>query len=429
MTLNLLAVGDLHLGRSPGGLPAKLREELDVRDLGPATALRRIVAAATAMPVDAVVFAGDVVEQEDDFFEAYRDLRDAVRTLDRAGITVAAVAGNHDVRVLPHLADEMPAFRLLGRGGNWEDLTLVSRNGTEVVLHGWSFTTPRVLESPLGDYRFPRDLRPTLGLLHCDRDQAGSPHAPVGSRELVASGLDAWLLGHIHRPDALDVTTPSGYLGSATALRRSETGPRGPWLYVLESGGIRTVEQWPLAPLRWEELTVPLDGIHEAADARQRLLHAAVEAGRGIVGASHRPDVLGLRITFTGRTDLRREVDTLLAAEDLTEIPGVAELRCFVGHYRFDTLPEVDLHQLAQRTDPVGLLARRLILLEENNDPAGQRRLLQLARERLENAGRDPVWGDLALSTPTDAELLGFLREAAREGLDALLAQHREPGT
>ena len=67
-----------------------------------------------------MLLAGDVVEQEDDFYEAYGDLRRGVDRLAAAGVPVLGVSGNHDVQVLPRLADAVPGFRLLGRGGAWE---------------------------------------------------------------------------------------------------------------------------------------------------------------------------------------------------------------------------------------------------------------------------------------------------------------------
>ena len=426
MTLRLLAVGDLHLGRQPGGLPEALTTRLDTRQLGPAGALRRIVDVAIAREVDAVAFAGDLVEQEDDFFEAYGDLHAAVAALHGAGIAVVGIAGNHDVRVLPYLADEVEAFQLLGRDGTWDSVVLSGSDGVEAVLHGWSFPEARVAVSPLRDHVFSRDRRPALGLLHCDRDQSGSIHAPVTRAELAGAGLDGWLLGHIHKPDDLSPASPGGYLGSATALRRSETGPRGPWLWTIGAEGIRSIEHWPLAPLRWEPLEVSLDGIAEAEDARSRLLRVATETAGRIIEQQHRPEALGFRVEFTGRTDLRQAVASMLASEDLSDIAGVDGLHCFVGRYHFATLPELDLERLARRGDPAGLLAQRLLLLDEDPATPDRRDLLARARARLESAAREPAWQPLNPNEPGDDELAGWLREAAATALDELLAQHRE---
>jgi DNA repair protein SbcD/Mre11 len=122
MTVRLLCVGDMHLGRSPGGLGGERLGllDLDARQLGPRAAWERTVEHALEEAVDALLLAGDVVDAEDDFFEAYDALKRGVETLVDAGIAVLGVAGNHDVKVLPELAKHVADFRLLGRGGRWE---------------------------------------------------------------------------------------------------------------------------------------------------------------------------------------------------------------------------------------------------------------------------------------------------------------------
>ena len=103
--ITLLAVGDVHLGTRPVSLPGDLTDwDVDPRELTPEAALGAAVDRAIAEGVDAVVFAGDVVESTNARFEAIRPLEAAVRRLAEAGIPVLGVAGNHDVEALPRLA-------------------------------------------------------------------------------------------------------------------------------------------------------------------------------------------------------------------------------------------------------------------------------------------------------------------------------------
>jgi DNA repair protein SbcD/Mre11 len=433
MPLKLLAVGDVHLGRHPGGVPSVGRDpdligpEGPARALGPGAALERLVARAIAEHVDAVAFAGDVVEQEDDFFEAYRDLHRAVAALAAAGVRVVGVAGNHDVRVLPRLADELPNFHLLGRGASWEALPLRARDGTEVVLHGWSFARTTVSQSPLRGHRFARDGRPAIGLLHCDRDQADSRYAPVTTAELADAGLDAWLLGHIHQPDPLTVQAPSGYLGSVTALRRSELGARGPWLYTIGARGVLDVEHWALAPLRWELLTVDVSTCEDADAAVAAALHAARVTAARVTETGLAPDVLALRLRIEGRCDFRRALERQLQAM-VHDFQLAPRLRAFVGDWQLDTLPHVDLATLAREPDPAGLLARRLQLLDAQPADPARMALLERARTQLARPLHDSAWQALGDPAPDDATLADWLRTGARRGLDALLSQRREAG-
>mgnify|MGYP000096576153 CR=1 FL=1 len=421
MSLKLLALGDLHLGRLPSRLPDELQDR--AREMGPVGAWRRIVDAAIDERVDAIALAGDVVEDEYDFFEAYRELAAGVERLLDANIRVLGVVGNHDVQVLPRLAEQIEGFELLGRGGEWEQITLVA--GSErMTVHGWSFPQRVVRLSPLAEQWFDPGPGPNLGLLHCDCDQTGSAYAPVTTAELQSASLDGWLLGHIHAPDLLSVEHPIGYLGSATGLDSGEPGPRGPWLVTVDGGRIVGIEHWPLAPLHWQRLPVDLTGIESPEDARDRLLAAVNNLDRDLSARSIVPEAAGLRVQFTGRSDLRREVEALFAPEDLAALyVGNSRIHYFVESRRYDLAPTLDMETLAQRGDPPGLLARRLQLLERASDDPERRALIKDAREHLATRGDKPYWRVLGDTTPDDETVATWLREAGLTALDRLLAQ------
>ena len=65
--LELLYTGDLHLGRHPSRIP----DDLDGPELSPKAVWLSTVQEAIDRDVDAVVIAGDVVDQENRYFEAY----------------------------------------------------------------------------------------------------------------------------------------------------------------------------------------------------------------------------------------------------------------------------------------------------------------------------------------------------------------------
>ncbi len=416
--MRILAVGDLHLGRPMTRLPADLAEQ-EAERFGPAPALRRITEQAAALQVDAVAFAGDLVDQPDDFFEAYAALRRAVDSLTREGIRVIAVAGNHDMQILPRLAAEVPGVHLLGADGRWEALEITGADGTTIRVHGWSFPEPVVTRSPLQGARLAGGDIPTLGLLHCDRDQPGSRHAPVTRGELEAANLDAWLLGHIHRPDPLSPATPSGYLGSATALRASETGPRGAWLYTITPQGITGVEPQTVAPLRWESLDVALDGIEHPLEGHERLLAAARDRGNAIAAAARPPELVGLRVALCGRTRFGQQVLAQLERETLDDLPLPGGIRAFVGALELDTRPEIDLTELARARDPIGHLARRLLILDDPGHPEHAPLVERLSPPLLE-AHREAHWQRLDPEPPACS---AWLRTATRQALEALLDQ------
>ena len=428
--MKLLCVGDIHLGRQPGRLPAGLLDELKASALGPAAAWRLAVDLAVADEVDAVLLAGDVVEQEDDFYEAYGDLRGGVDRLAAAGIPVLAVSGNHDVQVLPRLADAVSGFRLLGRGGVWEVARVAGRSGRSAQVLGWSFPERRVPTSPLAAHDLPGldpGAGPVIGLLHCDRDAAGSPYAPVRSAELADAPVDAWLLGHIHKPDRLAPPRPIGYLGSLTGLDPGETGLRGPWRIEF-SGPEPVLEHLPLAPLRWEEVTVALDGL-ESVDDVPALAVAALDTLHERVAAERfSPRAVGCRLRFTGRTEHRRAVERSLAAGNpLRFLHPRDDILYFVHDWRMEAGPALDLDGLARGADPPALLARKILLLRAPPGDSERQVLLAGARRRLESLGGRRTFTGHGLAPPTEEETAELLERAALGALSELLDQRGDP--
>ena len=417
--VKILAVGDMHLGRTPSRLP----QQLHPRDLGPAEAWRRTVAAAVDESVAAVLLAGDVVDRDDDFFEAYRALESGVRTLADAGIAVIGVAGNHDVKVLPRLVRHIPRFRLLGEGGHWESCRIEDSENA-VTLWGWSFPQARVLSSPLEGASPDPAPGINLGLLHCDRDAGpDSPYAPTSRLELARAGLDGWLLGHIHKPDALSAASPSGYLGSLTGLDRSESGLRGPWKITVDDGRIVEIEHLPLAPLRWEALDVDLGGIGEPFQARERLLAAVTDLDGRMASLPIAPNAVGLSVSLRGRTGFGNAALDQLSPEDRNEThTGAAGTRYFIESVHLDTRPEIDLEDLARRQDPVGLLAARLLWLDRPEGDSERERLVDEARRSLRDQSAQSVWRGLPAGGDAP-EPTAWLRRAGYRALDRLLGQ------
>ena len=373
--------------------------------------------------VCAVLLAGDVVERDDDFFEAYRELSSGVERLTENGVEVIGVAGNHDVKVLPRLAHQIPDFRLLGADGEWQS-HLIAEKDEAVCIWGWSFPQRTVTTSPLRGVPFDRKPGINLGLLHCDRDGGSSPYAPVSSLELARAGLDGWLLGHIHKPDSLTADTPNGYLGSLSGMDPGEPGAHGPWLISVSRGQLARLEQVPLAPLRWETLPVDIDAIGEVAQAKDRLLTEIRSLDERISGEATGPDAVGLRVNFEGRTRFGAAANREIGVDDRHDIyRGSTGRHYFVESIRNLTRPEIDLRVLAERPDPPGILARRLLWLDEPEGHADRDRLLNLARERLEREARNAVWARLSDEDPIEPDPEQWLREAGFRALERLLTQ------
>jgi DNA repair exonuclease SbcCD nuclease subunit len=438
--LRLLAIGDVHLGTRPGSLPEGLDEAgVDPRALTPEAALLAAVERAIEEGVDAVLFAGDVVESSNARFEAMRPLEAAVRRLLDTGIRVLAVAGNHDVEALPRLAKMIEGFELIGAGGQWQARLIEKVGGPAVEILGWSFPEPKVRNSPIDSLlRNPVSSAGSgiarIGLLHGDLDASGGNYAPFTSREMAEAGLDAWLLGHIHRPSLTEGTGaegagPRGYLGSLVGLDPGEMGPHGPWLVRVNSRGEVAVRQLVIAPLRWERFELQVEEDERPEDLADRLLAEIARVGHEIQAQGSAPKALGLRPCLVGRTrhydDLRRYIDGgrwngLLrwAGETLVFIDKVLD-GLDLAH---------DLADLARGDDPPALMARKLLILRRPSADEERSALLEAIRKTLRGLANEPHWAPLGEGRDpqdplSEAALASILVKAGTDALSELLSQ------
>ena len=424
--MKLLAVGDMHLGRRPSRLPSELAH--GPSELGPAAAWRHAVDHAIREKIDAVLLAGDVIESEKDFFEGFHQLKQGVDKLTATGIQVIAVAGNHDVLVLPKLADLLEGsgnFKLLGRGGNWE-VHETQAKGDQLTLWGWSFPKQEVTNSPLAEAKFDRHSGVQLGLLHCDLDRPGSPYAPVSRSELRASGLDGWLLGHIHTPDNLRPDSLCGYLGCLSGMDPGEFGPRGPWILNIKDGQLREVSQVPLAPLRWLRSELDISEVEHLEDLDSCLTRHISELHKDLSAEAFPPKAVGIRLTLVGRSHFAKEISRWI--EDSSERPPrfmLSDTDYFVEHCSSAVLPEIDLEELARQRNPLGLLAQNILLLNQPPQNPERMALVSAARSDFASSLQNQNWRKLesnAEKLDEDA-VIEQLRHAGIQAINELYAQ------
>ena len=420
MAIRLLAVGDMHLGRRPGRLPTWLASQADF--LTPIAAWERCVDYALDQDIDLVVLAGDLVDQEDNFFEAYRPLEQGIKRLANAGIAAIGVSGNHDVKVLPRLAEQLSYFELLGRNGQWQTRSF-TKDTEQVTIHGWSFPKPAVGDSPLAGHRFETQPGVNIGLLHCDLDQVQSSYAPVSSQSLNDSGLDAWALGHIHNPSDLSPEQPRGYLGSLSGLHIGEQGPRGPWLIEIDHGQIQRFEQRTIAPLHWTGLSMNVESLDDPEHAQDLLIGELKQLD--LVWREHDlpPVAVGLRLRLTGQSALGPQIiDTLKA--NLGENLATDEVaHVFIESVIDETTAPIDLKYWASQPNHVGQLASSLLVLQKSTDHPKRQRLIAQAREQLNLVATDARWRLNATIDWDDERVCDYLHRSGHRLLSELIEQ------
>jgi len=377
MVTKLLCAADLHIGRRPARLPPPWNSGR----ISAAKAWGDLVDCAIAEQVDALLLAGDVVDQENRYFEAYGPMGDGVRRLKEAGIAVVAVAGNHDHHTLHEVAAEVGEghLRVLGRGGVWERWTLTGEDGgARLHVDGWSFPAAWHAFDPtvVHDLAPPDDGAPVLGLLHCDLDGHEERYAPVPAASLARVPVAAWVLGHIHVPGLRQDAgrAPILYPGSLLALGPRETGPHGAWLVEIAPGRAPSFRPIALSRVRYETVHVDVSDISDSDALRAAVTGSLRHRLDAVEGEGASPlAVLSCRVQLSGRTPLHAEAARLLGhLGDLRLAGGSgAEVRLVVERVEVETRPAFDLHDLARGGDAPALLAGLLLELDSASPGTG----------------------------------------------------------
>ena len=424
--LKLLYTGDLHLGRHPSRIP----DDLDGPEMSPKFVWLSTVQKAIDRDVDAVVIAGDVVDQENRYFEAYGAFEDGVAQLDEEGIPVVVVAGNHDFDVLPEMVNNLDSdtLQFLGGEGKWERWTL-ERDG-KLLAHfdGWSFSAEHVYESPLEKNELPAtDDAPQIGVLHADLDSRGSRYAPVLSSELRDTSADAWLLGHIHSPGIrIDSRPLTLYSGSPQPLDPGEQGAHGPWAITIpENGDVRT-EQIPLASVRYDQISVDISGVDDPQEATSVISDEIKEHVRSELDTSSLELSL-VRIHLVGRTDAHSAlVDQHRSMErDLGFREGSVSVR--IESIEVDTRPAIDLDEIAEGDNAAAHLADLLLEIESGDPHKNYASVIDESITAMRQAhsanAYNPLRRESELDDPNEGEAIEHLEQQARVLLNTLLSQ------
>ena len=414
--MRFIHAADLHLDSPLRGLARY--EGAPVERLRTATrgALERLIDLALAEPVDFVLVAGDIYDRDWQDFHTGLFFREQLVRLDRAGIRVFMVQGNHDAQgVISRQLVLPPNVTVFGsRGAETRRL-----DDLAVAIHGRSFRDRAEDADLVPSYPDPLPGFFNIGLLHTSL--SGRPghdtYAPTTIDTLAAKGYDYWALGHVHCRERVLDNPRIVYPGNLQGRHANETGPKGCELVRVEAGRI-ACEFMPLDLVRWDRITLDLAGLAglDALGAAFREALAPRLSGAG--------DLLhAVRVTLTGCTDLygseagqpgTLEAAIRAAAQD------VAAAEVWIEQVRLDLTPPLDRDRIAQRQDAVGELVRLVDALRA--DPGALAALAQTEVGGLLKALPPEVAGDEVPRLECGADLLELLRDAEATVLARLAA-------
>lgn len=290
---------DLHLGSPFKGLSA--RDPELARRFAEATrkAFTTLVSRTLELAADFMVIAGDVYDGEWQDNAVGLFFNREIARLERAGIPVFVLRGNHDAESVVTRSISMPANV---RGFDTRKPQTHLLEPLRVALHGQSFADRSQGDNLARSYPAPEPGWFNIGVLHTSL--TGRPphadYAPCSVDDLRARGYDYWALGHVHDHEVIDTDPHMVFPGNLQGRSIRETGAKGAVLVTVTDGRVTGCERLIVDEARWALLELDISGLADL-DA---ILLALEEALRPHVQAAE-GRALAVRLRLTGENPLR----------------------------------------------------------------------------------------------------------------------------
>lgn len=194
----MLHLADLHLGWNPPweDIASRRREERDRR-------LFSAVSWALKHQIDLVVIAGDLFETHRPDESLVASVRNDLKRLVDAGVSVVTVPGNHD-----EISYHDSVYRssrdwpgLLIQQPNFDFAATIDVRGEKVHLYSMAYTSGLTrTDPPLSDFPHTGEDGWHIALLHGSLGWGTADRSlPINTQALTAAGYDYVALGHIHQ--------------------------------------------------------------------------------------------------------------------------------------------------------------------------------------------------------------------------------------
>jgi DNA repair exonuclease SbcCD nuclease subunit len=300
-----LHAADIHLDSPLRGLSRY--EGAPVEALRNATrrALENLVQTAIELEVQFVVIAGDLYDGDWKDYNTAQFLVRQMSRLDKAGIPVVTISGNHDAQSkLTRQLNLPPNVRAL----SVTQPETVRFSHLNVAIHGQGFEQAEVTHDLTQHYPGPEKGWFNLGLLHTSADgrEGHARYAPCTVEALKGHGYDYWALGHIHKREVLCDQPYVVFPGNIQGRHIREEGAKGVSLVTVDDGRVTELQHLPVDVVRWARLTLDLEGASDSEEVLASVRSALEEASR-----SSGDRLLAARVELTGQAP----VHAVLAAD------------------------------------------------------------------------------------------------------------------
>jgi DNA repair protein SbcD/Mre11 len=300
MRFKFVHAADLHLGSPFVGLT--LRDEGVAQRFAKASrdAFSDLITRAIEARVAFFVIAGDIYDGDWKDTSIGLFFNREIARLNRAGIRVFILKGNHDAESVITKTISLPesVFQFPTRTAE-----TIHIEELKVALHGRSFPERSVTENYVLDYPDPVRGWFNIGVLHtsCDGRPGHATYAPCTIPQLKTLGYQYWALGHVHEYEVLAENPWIVFPGNLQGRNIRECGPKGAVLVEVEDADVLGVQRLTVDRARWAVVTVDLEGLSDETAALQR-----IEDQIRPIAAQAETRLLALRVNLENAAELYR---------------------------------------------------------------------------------------------------------------------------
>ena len=308
---------DIHLDSPLRGLEA--HDDAPVDEIRGATrrAFDNLIEWALEEEVDFVLIAGDLYDGDWKDYNTGLFFVSRMGRLQKAGIKVFIVAGNHDAAATMTKSLPLPPNVSLFSATKTQSVLLEEQGA---VIHGRSYSGRVVSDNLALDYPRAQSEYFNIGLLHTSLTgrEGHEVYAPCSIDELKSKGYDYWALGHVHQREIVARDPWIVFPGNIQGRHIREEGAKGASLVTVEEGRVSEVTHHDLDVLRWAGMRVDLSDLTTISSLHDRVRTLMEEAK-----ANCDNKTLALRLILEGQSALHGELHD--GAEQLRqEIRGIA---------------------------------------------------------------------------------------------------------
>ncbi|MBB6483404.1 DNA repair exonuclease [Rhizobium lusitanum] len=297
-SFSFIHAADLHLGSPFQGLALKDAAVAAVFVEASRKAFSTLVGLAIEKHVDFFVIAGDVYDGDWKDNKIGLFFNREMARLERAGIPVYLLRGNHDAAsvitktiTLPANVHEFPT----GKPGS------VKLDALQVALHGQGFAERSANDNLAISYPPPVAGWFNIGILHTSLTgrEPHAPYAPCSIDDLRSRGYDYWALGHVHDYEVVAKDPLVVFPGNLQGRNIRERGAKGAVLVTVEDGSIEH-ERLIVDEARFAQVDVDV-----GPDDDQAAILRHVEQAVQLIADDMEGRMTALRVRLSGITPLQ----------------------------------------------------------------------------------------------------------------------------